>query len=413
MSNVAYRMEGRLSPAQINLLRRASRASAGLGVELYLVGGAVRDVLLDERPIDLDLVAVGDAPDLPVDLADRLDGEVLARSRFGTARLRIGDSDIDIVAARRESYERPGALPTVSPGSIDEDLARRDFSVNAMAVSLNEEAWGDLLDPFQGRRDLQHGVIRVLHPSSFVDDATRILRAVRYTQRMEFQIDAETERLLTRDLGHLNGISGDRIRHELGRIFREPRAASMLEAAQRLGVLSAVHPALRMKPTLLAKLPGIDARPAPQDELWLLALLAYSAPSGELSGLISRLSMDRRWAAVVRDVATVREAFQRLGSENIRPGEVYAMLRKQATAAIEGCALATDEPLVRQRLDLYLTELRHVRPILNGDDLIALGVPQGPLVGKLLEKLLTARLEGLLSTKKDEETYVLRSVEGS
>ena len=410
MSNVANLMEGRLSPAQLDLLRRASKASAGLGVDLYLVGGTVRDILLDRRPLDLDLAAVGDAPDFELGLAEQLDGEVLARSQFGTAKLRIGRADMDIAAARNESYERPGALPTVAPGTIDEDLARRDFSVNAMAVSLNEETWGDLLDPFNGRRDLQQGHIRVLHSGSFVDDATRILRSVRYAQRLEFQIDAETQRLLSRDLGYLDGISGDRIRHELERIFREPRVVHILEGAQRLGVLSAVHPALGIEPALLAKLTRVDAAPAPSDDLRLLAMLAFAAPSGEISGLIDRLNMDKRWAAVVRGVANVKGAFKRLGSQSIRHGEVYAMLRNHATEAIEVCALAADEPLVHQRLDLYLAELRHVRTQLKGDDLMALGVPEGPLVGELLEKLLMARLEGLLSTREDEENYVLRSV---
>ena len=147
-----------------------------------------------------------------------------ARSPFGTAKLRAGGIEMDLAAARTETYAHPRALPTVAPGDIDRDLARRDFSINAMAVSLGTETWGELRDPFEGRRDLDRGVVRVLHEGSFIDDATRILRAVRYAGRMGFRLEAETERLLKRDLAQLGGIGGDRVRRELARVFSEERA---------------------------------------------------------------------------------------------------------------------------------------------------------------------------------------------
>ena len=402
-------LDQQLHEAQLDLLRRASAASHEHGVELLLVGGTVRDILRGGRPADLDLVTAGGAPGFGETLAQRLGGEVVAHSQFETNKLAVGGVAIDLAAARKESYSRPGALPDVVPGSIDDDLARRDFSVNAMAVSLLDDRWGDLLDPFDGQADIRRGLVRVLHAESFVDDPTRVLRAVRHTHRMGFRLEEETRRLLRRGLQHLGAVGGDRIRHELVRIFREEQVAEILAAAQELGILSAIHPALRVDQAVLAKLPPLPGGPSPDADLRRLAMLVFSVPAQDMPAVIGRLNMDGRWATVARDVAAVRASFERLKPEGVRPSEVHRMLHSLHVAAVEACALATGDPAVRERLDLYLRELRHVRPLLDGNDLIALGVPAGPEVGRLLEELLTARLDGLLSVREDEERLVLRS----
>ena len=150
-------------------------------------------------------------------------------SAFGTWSLTVQGVDVDLATARRETYERPGALPTVIPGTVEDDLARRDFSINAMAISLGEDSWGYLLDPHGGSTDLERGVIRVLHDRSFEDDATRIFRAIRYACRLDFRLESCTATLLERSLPYVSTISPDRVRHEIERIFREPRASDMIE----------------------------------------------------------------------------------------------------------------------------------------------------------------------------------------
>ena len=411
MSSIADVMEQHLRPEQLSLLRRASKA-APKGVELYLVGGTVRDLLSLHSPADLDLVWVGDDQGFPEALAEDVGGQVVERSEFGTCKLNAGGLVVDLVQARTESYANPGALPTVVPGTIEGDLARRDFSINAIAASLDEDGWGELLDPFEGERDLREGVVRVLHPKSFADDATRILRAVRYVVRMEYRLEEGTEQLLTRDLGQLEGISGDRVRHELQLFFREDGVGQVFQIAQEMGVLAAVHPALKIEPAALAGLQAAPVEPTTESELRLLALLVFSVADEEHSSLIDRLNMDGRWAKVVRDVGRVRDSFEALGREGVRRSEVQRVLRRLDEAAIEGCALAAQEPSVSGWLELHLKELRHVKPLLNGNDLMVLGVPQGPDVGRLLEELLTARLDGLLSSREDEERLVQRSLGG-
>ena len=408
MTNVAAILEERLSQDQLASLRQVARASASHGAALYLVGGTVRDLLLGHPPADLDLAAADASPELANSLAHDLHADVVATSQFGTSKLAIGDMVVDLVIARRETYARPGALPTVEPGSIEQDLARRDFSINAMAISLAADGWGDLLDPFDGHRDLGRALLRVLHPGSFVDDATRILRAVRYAGRLRLGIEPATERLIRRDLSYLDSIKGDRIRHELQRIFREDGAASILGLAQELGVISAIYAPLRLDGSLLAKLKQIQVRPTLDNDLLFASLLAYSVPPQHRPGLMSRLNMDSRWSNVVRDTGVLRDAFDSVADPDIANSLLYRLLGRLDLAAIRGCALATDDRRVSNSLALFETKLRHVKPALNGNDLIAMGVPEGPAVGKLLDDLLKARLDGVVDTRDDEEALVAR-----
>ena len=376
------------------------------------MGGAVRDLLLGQRAIDLDLSVVGGRPEFSTELAMELGGEVASHSQFGTSKVRISDVTVDLAMARSESYLRPGALPTVAPGSIQSDLARRDFSINAIAVSLMPDSWGELLDPHGGELDIRQGAIRVLHEGSFRDDATRVLRAIRYAQRLGFSLESATGDLMARDLHYLEAISGERVRNEVRRIFQEERAAPMLDLAQRLGVPSGIYPPLRPDESLLAKLELVPPGAGDERELLFLALLAWSMPSGSHAGFIARLAMDTRWAAVVMDTGSVRDALPELRGPDLRPSRLHGLLRQYEVSAVTACALATDDRVVTERLELYRGELRHVSTILNGNDLIALGVPEGPMVGRLLAELMAGRLDGLLTSREDEEVMVRRRMRG-
>ena len=410
MPNVAEQLESRLVPAQLCLLRRVSSFSTEQRVSLYLVGGTVRDMLAGGRPADLDLVVVRPHPHYASMLAEWLDGELAGHSQFATFKLRAGGIELDLASARSESYAHPGALPTVSPGDIQDDMARRDFSINAMAVSMEAATWGDLLDPFRGWDDLRRGVIRALHSNSFVDDATRILRAVRYAGRLGFRLEAETGQLLRRNLRYLDSIGGDRLRHEMELVLREPKMVQILETSDKLGVLAAVHPALKIDNTLLDGVRRSPVGPDVDGALALLAALISRSDDRQIAGLAARLNLEGRWARVARDVSQMGEAHKKLKHTKKRPSQTVKLLRNLDIAVVKGWSIATDDLVVRGRLELYLSELRHVRPLLGGDDLMALGVPEGPVVGEILERLLTARLDGLLSTRQDEENMVARSL---
>ena len=415
MPNAAPILNDRLSPVQTRLLERAGRVSSQHGVALYLVGGAVRDAMLGRQTIDLDLSMVSADPAFASVLAQGLNGQVVASSQFGTSKLQIGGIVIDLAMARSETYAHPGALPSVGPGSIDEDLARRDFSVNAMAIALSigtesSHTWGDLFDPFDGQGDLQRRLIKVLHPESFVDDATRILRAVRYVGRLGFQLETSTGQFLRRDISYLDTIKGDRVRHELERISYEERVESILKLAQDFGVLRAIHPALNLQESTLTGFRELNAEGTSDSDLLFLSLLTYAAASDERPALIKRLNMDSRLAGVVRDTGSVKDSYDRLDNPELRRSQLRELLSPFAASAIKGCSLAADNPVVARHLNLFLSELRHVKPFLNGDDLIAMGVPEGPAIGKLLKAIMASRLDGLIDTEEDEKNLVNRNL---
>ncbi len=407
MPDVAEMLDSALAPEQRELLKGAAEEAARRGVPLYLVGGAVRDALLVRSVADVDLVCVcGDAA-FGRDLAASLGGEVVASSQFGTHKISAGGVSFDLAMARTETYIRPGALPTVRPGGIRDDLARRDFTINAMAVELRGDSWGELLDEFGSVEDLQGGLVRVLHDGSFRDDATRIVRAFRYAGRYDFRIEPETRQALDRDLRHLDTISGDRLRHELERVFDERRAASILRLLRDAGALSAIHPALGPDDATLGHIDALAGGPEPAARPVLLALLVSSLAPEATPALMRRLNMGTDWARVTRDTIALRDVGGRLDRSELRPSEVDDMLSAYDEHALRASAVSNDDPAAAW-VRRYLDDLRHVRPLLDGHDLLALGVEEGPTVGKLLRALRLARLDGGVVTREDEVAYVRR-----
>ena len=405
MSNIADMLSAALAPEQRELLRRAAVESARRGVRLYLVGGALRDALLGRPVADVDLVCESGGADFGRELAAALGGEVLAPSQFGTYKIRAGDVTFDLAMARTETYAHPGALPAVRPGSMRDDLARRDFAINAMAVELRGDSWGELLDDFGGVRDLRAGLVRTLHDDSFRDDATRIVRALRYAGRYDFRIEEATGLALNRDLRYLDTISGDRLRRELERVFDESRAAPILRLLRDAGVLSAIHAALDPDNATLARIETLASGPGHAARPVLLSSLLSSLPADAVPTLVRRLNMGADWARVVRDTVALRDVVGLLRRSGLRPSEVDGLLSAYHEHALHSCALKAGEPAAGW-VRGYLDELRHVRPLLGGNDLLALGVERGPAVGELLRALRRARLDGEVRSREDEVAFV-------
>jgi tRNA nucleotidyltransferase (CCA-adding enzyme) len=362
---------------------------------------------------DLDFAVEGDAPALARRLAGQLGGQVIVHRRFGTATVvRDGVRDgarVDLVTARREVYPRPGALPLVSPGSIRDDLARRDFSVNALALSLAEEQ-PRLLDLHSGTADLNRRLIRTLHPESFADDPTRLLRAVRYEQRLDFQLEPDTEAQVHAAVaqGCLDTVSGDRLRHELERILDEEQPGKVLMRAVELGILPAIHPALSRQ-DCLTRWDEAIAQIAPEGDVqplaWLAAL-AYPLSLGDGEGVIRRLNMPNSWAQMARDTVEIRELESAIADPAQSQSQLCRLLDGRESPAIRVAAGLTDSPATRRNLLRYLNEIRQVAPILNGRDLLAIGVPPGPPVGKALAQLRAARLDGRVNNEVEEREWV-------
>ena len=406
-TNLLPALEASLSPSRFAFLKSVAEEASRTGTPLYIVGGSVRDLLLGRPFKDLDLVVEGDAGLLAFEVSKELTGDVTAHSRFGTATIKLDGHRFDLATARREIYEAPGALPVVTPSNIQEDLGRRDFSINSMAIAISGRQTGCLLDPHGGSEDLGQRLIRVLHPDSFGDDPTRILRAVRYEQRLHFRLESDTERLLLEgvEASVLDSVSGDRIRQELALILQEAEPAPALSRCDELGILRAIFPPIKEG----VSVSNLAGRAPARSSLVYLAALSYGLATQEGEAFIRRLRMPSRWAKVVRDTIALNEKCgahpsggPHIGEPGFPPSQLCEFLDQLSPASIEGTAALSDSPAVKEALKLYLTELRYLKPDLNGDDVISLGATPGPLVGEVLRELRRARVERCI-TSRDEE----------
>ena len=413
MANVASKLEGALTGGQRDVLRVVARVGAEFGLRCWLVGGGVRDAMLGLPVLDLDVAAVGATREFADAVADALEGVVESASQFNTFKVRTGGERIDIAMARRETYARPGALPRVSPGMMADDLGRRDFSINAMAAAISEDDFGELLDPFDGAGDLRRGVVRALRAMSFVDDATRILRAARYAARLGFALEGRTEMMAGRDCTHLSSISGARVRGELERVFGEDRPADVLEALRDWGALREIHPGLDLSDDALGAIGRAGALDYGGDRvLVMVGALAYWVAGGEHDALVRRLSVSAAWARVVGDVGVVKGELGALAEEGVRRSEIYDRLNGRQDAAIAAVAVCAGNDRAVSRLELFRRDLAGVKAALTGDDLLGLGMEQGPGVGLLLRELLRRRLDGEVVTRDDELEYARGRIGG-
>lgn len=406
--NLSSRIKEYLPSELVNFVQAVGAIAAYQGHHLYLVGGVVRDLLLDRSNLDLDLVVEGDALALAQQAASVTQGKLTVYRRFGTARLRWGKWSIDFVRARSETYDRPGALPRVTPGSLSEDLFRRDFTINAMAINLNPGCYGEVIDIYGGRADLEKKYIRVLHEKSFTDDATRIWRALRYEQRLDFHLETDTRRLLARDIPMLDTISSDRIRHELDLVLKEAQPEKVLRRAKELKVLSRLHPALKAGHTLSARFQRAREVVSPESQLSgaYLALLTYPLTDKEVEDFISLLRVPGRSAKVMRDSQHLKTKLKLLATANLAPSRVYTALQGYAPVALLVSAVATDSTTVSRNIGLFYGWLRYVKPSLTGNCLIQMGVAPGPGVKEFLERLRAARLDGEVTTRQGEREMV-------
>jgi len=406
--NLARQIEQYLPKQLLELVRDISGQAAKQGQRVYLVGGVVRDLLLGYPNFDLDLVVEGDAVKLAQQVAETGQAKLLAHHRFGTAKLRYENYTLDLATARRETYAEPGALPTVTQGTLKDDLLRRDFSINAMAISLAAKDYGELVDPYQGKNDLEHRLIRILHPGSFSDDATRILRAVRYEQRLGFELEAQTAQLLKRDIPMLDTISGDRIRHELELIFKEKQPELVIKRLAELGVLPRISPSLKGDGWIDEKFYKARRlkKPTQLPSLYF-CLLVYSFSEKGIEQFLARLNISAKLSRAMRDTLRLKTRLPLLDKPSLKPSEIYYLLREYEPVAIQANAIASEPSMAHRYLKLFLTKLRYVRTSLDGEELKRLGISAGPEMGKVLQILHKAKLDGEVRTKADEKKLAL------
>jgi len=401
--NLTAEVEQYLPQHILKLVKNTSRLAYLSEQGLYLVGGVVRDLLLNHPNFDLDLVVEGDAVMLARQLAEATQAKLATHPQFGTAKLTCADFTIDIATAREETYARPGALPTITPGTLNDDLRRRDFSINAMAISLIPSSYGELIDPYHGKDDLEQQLIRILHPKSFEDDATRILRAIRYEQRLGFNLETRTAQLLKESISMLDTVSSDRIRHDLEAILREEYPEHALHRLDELGVLSRIGLPLEGGKHLAENFEKARALNKPGQLLSLyLCLAIYPLSQGENEQLRHHLNIPKKLARTLHDTLELKVHLPLLNKPSLKRSEIYYLLKGYEPLAIQANVLASEFAAACYHLNLFLNELRYIKTYSSGDDLAKLGVPPSPEAGTVLEKLLRAKLDGEIKTKEEE-----------
>lgn len=385
-------------PAGGPLIERLSGAP-----RVYLVGGAVRDLLLGGRPLDLDLVVEGEV----AEVAALLGGRRTVHDRFGTSTVSTGGHSYDLARARRETYSRPGALPDVVPASLAEDLDRRDFTVNALAIALAGEEAGELVAVPGGLEDLDQRVLRVLHSGSFRDDPTRLLRLVRYWSRLGFPPEAETRQLADAALADqaMDTVTRTRVGNELRLLVREPDPVDALARARAIRLDRAIDPDFGLHdPELARRALSLLPEGGRPDRL-ALAVAAASMSGPALAELLDDMGFEAGDRDVIVAAATRAEEIAHALAQATRPSQIAqaAADAPEELVALAG-GLGPAEP-AREWLD----RLRGVRLEIDGDDLLAAGVPQGPAIGRGLRAALDAKLDGRISGREQELAAALKA----
>lgn len=425
--NVHGLLRSRLPRHLVTVLEEAGQLADRLHVPLYVVGGCVRDLLLGIDNFDLDLVVEGDGMAFAKQLAEWKHGRVKTHARFGTAIVILPDGvKLDVATARTEYYEYPTALPTVERSSIKKDLYRRDFTINALAVRLNASRFGELLDFYGGQRDLHDKVIRVLHGLSFVEDPTRVFRAIRFAIRFGFRLGRDTEALIEGavKMNLFHRLSGHRLLEELKLLLSERDPALAVRRLADFGLLRFIHPKLawsnRLEQLLTAvgqavdwyRLLYLDRKMA----VWLVYMMALSEvlPERAVTEVLKRFPFSECEAAAIKAARMDNHAVLRRLAKRPppKPSETYRLLHGLPDETLLGLMAKSKGEAVKRQISAFLTTYQHVKPALSGTDLKAMGLKPGPPFKNILDRLLEARLNGEVKTEADERTFVTRVLEG-
>jgi tRNA nucleotidyltransferase (CCA-adding enzyme) len=401
------------------------------GISLYMVGGVVRDLLLDRQNLDLDFVVEGNAIHFAEQLQKQYGGQINSFRPFGTAKWKLDvqaavalavplealPDHIDFATARNEFYEHPTALPTVYNSSIKLDLGRRDFTINTLAVQMSPtSAAGRILDFYGGQADIKAGLIRVLHSLSYVDDPTRILRAIRFEQRLGFEIETRTEDLIESAKPVLGRITGERLRNELTLLLREKQPEQGLVKLQQRGILTAIHTSFMLPENLAAQFEQARTFEAPwQYEPFDITqlywhIIAANIPQNNLATLCERLMFAHTIAESMIAARQLIETTDKRTFGEMRVSDIVERLSAVPELALITVWLYVQDKKVRENIRRFWVEWRHIQPISNGHTLHEMGLAPGPCYGVILKRLKEAWLDSEVKTEAEEKQLLQKLI---
>jgi len=437
--NYAATLEKVMPVLRLTLIKKVAEEAIQEHYPVYIVGGFVRDLILNRPSIDFDIVVEGDAVALANRLVKRYGGKITSHHRFGTAKWQIKNiktslaasfefspeqadqlpDSLDLISARTEFYDHPSALPTVERSSIKLDLHRRDFTINTMALRLDGRHFGELYDYWNGYSDLQKKQIKVLHSLSFIDDPTRLIRAARFEQRFNFTIESRTLQLMAEARPLVKQVSGDRLRHEFDLIFREEGPLPILARMEELELMTAIHPALHwhekdkrpMRASLLFPIPEIWNLSAPVDHLPIrqtLAYLVWLTPLGETKALevANRFHLNNTLMQALYHSCRIWSEHEKWADFS----ESHFFDQVSSAPAVSGYAvyLLSDERLFKERLERAFTRWQYLNPGVDGNKLKEMGIPPGPCYSEIIHKIRSAWIDGEINNSAEENALLLK-----
>ncbi|MBU0599839.1 CBS domain-containing protein [bacterium] len=428
--NLKDLMEKKVSYSILSLLKKIGEMANEMNYNAYIAGGFVRDFLLGVENYDLDIVIEGDGINFAYKFASYFKARVNAHQKFNTAVITLpGDFKLDIATTRVEDYEYPAALPKIKKGLIKEDLKRRDFTINAMAIQLNAPYYGNLIDFFGGKRDLDRKKIRILHSLSFIDDPTRIFRAIRLEKRLNFQIEEATENFIRKAIReNLSALlSPQRVKDEIILILNEDKPFKAIKHLEKLQLLSFIHSQIKADHKLNSLLEIINkirfdfeiVLVSNKLKVWLINFLALidDLNDYQLNEIIKRFKFTKKETIIIKKTKEIEDKLIDIlttAEEKLLNTYLYHNLTKVTfetiffiLAKIEFLYYKEKSLLAKKRVMSFLANLQNIKPLLNGEDLKKLGVKPGPLYSKIIHSILLEKLEGSLSKKEEEIKYVL------
>jgi tRNA nucleotidyltransferase (CCA-adding enzyme) len=409
--NIKNMIRARLPEKVVSLLKYAGTLAEDLGVRAYAAGGFVRDILLNRENLDIDLVVEGDGIAFAQLLGRELGGRVRMHKKFQTAVVVLPDGQkVDVATARLEYYKYPAALPTVQLSSIKMDLYRRDFSINALAIHLNPDQFGSLVDFFSAQKDIKERTIRVLHSLSFVEDPTRILRAIRFEQRFHFRMDRQTERLIKNalNLNLFQKLSGNRLFHELQLIMEEKEVLACFRRMDSFNILQALHPLLKMSEHVGSVLQEVERvlnwyrllYLEPRVQAWKVYFLGMVSglDSTQFQILLRRLNFAKKdelyFQQLRQAVADAVRQLHEWQGQNGKMSELYFILQPLPLECVLYLMARSRKEEIRRHISLFLTQLQNQKPAVSGRDLKSMGLIPGPKYANILRSVHAAMIDG-------------------
>ena len=417
--NLTTLMKDRFPAKVFRILKTAGEVADNMGVNVYLVGGSVRDLLLGQANLDIDLVIEGDGILFAKELSARLKARSRFHHRFGTAKIIHDGLKLDVATARTEYYESPAALPKVETSSIKKDLYRRDFTINTLAIRLNQKDFGLLMDFFGGQRDLKEKTVRVLHNLSYVEDPTRAFRAVRFAVRFGFKLSKHTENLIKSaiKMNLFERLSGSRLYEELLIAFKETNPVKTLKKLSDYELLKVIHKNLIFDENLESRLSSMYEtlawynllyleEKADIGVLYLMAFLSHLSDDDKKEALERLSAPSRLQEIILKSISESDEILKKLPSHD--PASLYHLMADVRIEIILFSMAITKDVYKKKDISHFLIDLKKMVPFLKGSDLKRMGICQGPVYKFILKELLDEKLRGRLKTEEEERKFVLK-----